>query len=330
MSHSLVVRRRAVAAVTMVLVAMCLTPHGSASRLRTEHSNRAARPQETPAYKLAISKYLEKKGDAAGTISREVFTTATALLDVATDVVQSSGTEQVAASPNTPLSQEAIRIWMESYNAGPYACLRFKGRVPYRETRDYTPKVMRYYQQDLSDNPYDRHIVAAAEKYWLDPQLIRAVMKAESDFRPRLKSHAGARGVMQVMPVVWKEIRNRYDLDWVYHRDVWVPEKNIEVACAYLAWLRYDFLPKHFEAFEKDPVAPPAMIRQTALRASSPRIDTTGLASAAANRGSAEELAESISKAISKVMAEADARNKAADRRQARDDRSRSNRSGRM
>lgn len=156
----------------------------------------------------------------------------------------------------TPMSYDEVRLFLQSYNAGPYACLKYKGSVPYRETRNYVPRIMKYYQQDLSNTEYDAIIVEKATKYGLDPQLIRAIMKTESDFNNTTVSPAGARGLMQVMPVVWKEMSKRYRLRWKYERDVFDPEKNIEVACAYLAWLRYDFLPRHFAEFPANPEAP--------------------------------------------------------------------------
>lgn len=156
----------------------------------------------------------------------------------------------------TPMSYDEVRLFLQSYNAGPYACLKYKGTVPYKETRNYVPKIMRYYQQDLTHSEYDPIIVEKATKYGLDPQLVRAIIKTESNFNRRTVSHAGARGLMQVMPVVWREMCKRYDLDWKYEKEVFDPEKNIEVACAYLAWLRYDFLPRHFQEFPANPEAP--------------------------------------------------------------------------
>lgn len=47
---------------------------------------------------------------------------------------------------------------------------------------------------------YDEHIRQAAILYQIPEELIRAVIKVESDYDPRAVSRAGARGLMQLMP----------------------------------------------------------------------------------------------------------------------------------
>jgi soluble lytic murein transglycosylase-like protein len=53
---------------------------------------------------------------------------------------------------------------------------------------------------------YNDAIAEAADLYRLDPNLIRAVIHAESAFNPFAVSRAGAQGLMQLMPDVAEEL----------------------------------------------------------------------------------------------------------------------------
>ncbi len=53
---------------------------------------------------------------------------------------------------------------------------------------------------------YDRYISAAARKHGISSSLIKAVIKAESNFDPRAVSKAGACGLMQIMPETAKAL----------------------------------------------------------------------------------------------------------------------------
>lgn len=52
---------------------------------------------------------------------------------------------------------------------------------------------------------YDGFIAEAAALYAIPPALIRAVIKAESDYDPKVVSCAGAKGLMQIMPYEEKD-----------------------------------------------------------------------------------------------------------------------------
>ena len=72
---------------------------------------------------------------------------------------------------------------------------------------------------------YDEYIRQAATLYQIPEQLIRAVIKVESDYDPRAVSYAGARGLMQLMP----ETADRLGV-----KDINDPRENIMGGVRYL------------------------------------------------------------------------------------------------
>ncbi|HWP58185.1 MAG TPA: lytic transglycosylase domain-containing protein [Candidatus Acidoferrales bacterium] len=60
---------------------------------------------------------------------------------------------------------------------------------------------------------YERIILAAAERHGVDAELVRAIIKVESDFNAEARSIKGAQGLMQLMPDTARlhNIGNAYD-----------------------------------------------------------------------------------------------------------------------
>jgi hypothetical protein len=83
--------------------------------------------------------------------------------------------------------------------------------------------------------PWSGAIFAAARRHGLNPRLVAAVVRAESDFDPSAVSNKGARGLMQLMPATGR----RFGLS---SRELFDPIKNLDAGARYLAWLadRFD------------------------------------------------------------------------------------------
>jgi hypothetical protein len=84
--------------------------------------------------------------------------------------------------------------------------------------------------QKVPEGPYGAMIYAAAKRHALNPQIVSAVIRAESAGNPRAFSPKGARGLMQLMP----STATRFG---VSRGELWNPERNLEAGVSYLKWL---------------------------------------------------------------------------------------------
>ena len=75
--------------------------------------------------------------------------------------------------------------------------------APTRSEADYRLYIKEkkvFSSQVYSPKSFDSHIRKAAKKYDVSYPLVKAIIKAESDFNPRAVSKKGALGLMQLMP----------------------------------------------------------------------------------------------------------------------------------
>jgi soluble lytic murein transglycosylase-like protein len=85
-----------------------------------------------------------------------------------------------------------------------------------------------FLEEESSSDPFHEFIVEAANRYRLDPALIKAVIKAESGYDPHAVSGKGAQGLMQLMPSTARALGLEDMLD---------PEGNIDAGSKHLRHL---------------------------------------------------------------------------------------------
>ena len=104
----------------------------------------------------------------------------------------------------------------------PYVLVMKEKRVIIRQRRDHRTQT----KGEISG--YDDLIAKTSEKYRVDSALVKAIIKAESNFNHRAVSPVGARGLMQLMPATAATLQVQ---------DSFHPENNIDGGVRYLRYL---------------------------------------------------------------------------------------------
>ncbi len=146
-----------------------------------------------------------------------------------------------ASSGNTPEpvpgpSRSAVKVFKYTNSAG---ITSFSDRAPVDRSYRVVEISLTCYacnlnsQVDWHNTPlhltaFSDAINAASRHYRVDPALVRAMIHAESAFKPAAKSRAGALGLMQLMPDTARDMGVADPLS---------PADNIHGGVRYLAWL---------------------------------------------------------------------------------------------
>lgn len=88
---------------------------------------------------------------------------------------------------------------------------------------------------------YKEYVTLYAEEYKLDPLLVFAIIKTESNFNPEAKSKSEARGLMQIMEPTAKEICKNIGIQEVSQEGLYNPHNNIQLGTYYFSMLRKEY-----------------------------------------------------------------------------------------
>jgi soluble lytic murein transglycosylase len=115
------------------------------------------------------------------------------------------------------------------------------------------------WKQRLVDAIY-RESTAAS----VDPLMVASIIAAESSFRSRAVSRAGAVGLMQLRPFVAKQVAHRSEIEWNGVETLYTPDRNVQLGVLYYKELLERFEGDHEVALTAYNYGPTRVRRQLA------------------------------------------------------------------
>ena len=88
---------------------------------------------------------------------------------------------------------------------------------------------------------YSEYVHLYAKEYEVDPLLIFAIIKAESNFDPDVVSSSQAIGLMQLMDATAEELARKLDIPFILKSSLYDPELNIRLGTKYFSDLLKEY-----------------------------------------------------------------------------------------
>lgn len=88
---------------------------------------------------------------------------------------------------------------------------------------------------------YEETVIKYAREYGVDPDIVWAVIKTESDFEPDATSNVGARGLMQMMEDTFRWIQTKMGDTETTFDEMYNPEDNIRFGTYLISYLYQEF-----------------------------------------------------------------------------------------
>lgn len=102
-------------------------------------------------------------------------------------------------------------------------------------------KVQNIVLKKIYPTKYSEYVYKYAKEYNVDPILVFAIIKAESNFNPKVVSSSNAIGLMQVMDSTGEEIARKLEINFEKKSSLYNPELNIQIGTKYFSNLMKEY-----------------------------------------------------------------------------------------
>jgi len=105
------------------------------------------------------------------------------------------------------------RYKLANLNSSPRRSAKQSDSVRGSVAKSRSLRLMKQRSRSMAAYDFDHHIRRAARAHKVDPMLIKAIIKTESDFNPYAVSSQGAQGLMQLMPGTARDLQVKDPFD---------------------------------------------------------------------------------------------------------------------
>ncbi len=102
-------------------------------------------------------------------------------------------------------------------------------------------KIQNFVLKKIYPIKYSEYVYKYAEEYEVDPLLIFAIIKAESNFNPNVVSSSNAIGLMQLMDATAEELARKIDVTFMKNASLYNPDLNIRLGTKYFSDLLKEY-----------------------------------------------------------------------------------------
>ena len=127
-----------------------------------------------------------------------------------------------------------LAVKLAATDAAPYLSLRHMKSLAPDYLSTSVDKAPKQFWQMLFPMPYEGALVSSSRRFSLDPYMVAALIRQESEFNPVAHSYANAYGLTQIVPATGRMLARQQGIAWSSPNLLYQPATNLRLGTSYM------------------------------------------------------------------------------------------------
>jgi soluble lytic murein transglycosylase len=127
-----------------------------------------------------------------------------------------------------------LAVKLAATDAAPYLSLRHMKTLAPDYLSTSVEKAPKLFWQMLFPMPYQSSLISSARRFGLDPYMVAALIRQESEFNPGAHSYANAYGLTQIVPATGRMLARQQGIAWSSPALLYQPATNLRLGTFYM------------------------------------------------------------------------------------------------